>query len=1053
MKTFTNRLKAFFGIMLLTVFSMVFSLGISAQQLITSDDGSQYIRVELMGHSYFSRMMMVNDFQKLEDAKIVLSDETGIIYIYPLDQQINQLFKQVNQILKNAESLEKDYDKSQETEVITNLISSNGDWIEAYALSGERAATNDSCHKSYPFCTNTIYTFPAGVNTQAQVGPNYNCLSTRPNPAWYHLKILDPGPIAVYMFSTPSRDIDFCLWGPYMDPITPCPLNNSNGGLTGSKVVDCSYSPNATETANIPNGQTGQYYILIITNYSNQPCDITFQQSGGTGSTDCTILPPPATNNSPVCVGEMIQLNAATVIGAQYQWTGPNGFISNQQNPTITNAQHSNAGFYSLTITVNGQTSDPTTTEIFVLDPPVATFSGDASICAGDSTLLSISAVGDGPYRATVSAGAGIPMVINFTESPYEFWVKPTVTTTYNLTGISNPGCPGSVIGTAVITVRQKPVTGFTAANLCSRLMTQFTDITTVPVGGIASWNWDFGDGGTSNLQSPQHTFADPGTYNVSLMAVANNGCEEAITIPVEIKATPVASAGPDKTIPYGTNVQLEGSASGSYAYQWQPADKVDNATVLSPNTVLLAATTDFTITATDNFNGCQISDQMTVNITGGPLSTLIQAEPAEICIGGSTLLNALPSGGSGIYTFNRTSNPPGFTSTLEDVTVNPTVTTTYNLSIFDNFNTVQTQVQVVVNPLPTPNAGEDQTIPHGTSTMLTSMVSGGTPPYTAYLWSPADLVVAPTMWVTPTQNIYTSQNFTMQVTDSKGCSATGQTVVTLSGGPLQVNPEADQPIICRNESTTLRAIPGGGSANYTYAWTSVPAGFTSSIQNPTVTPILTTTYNVSVNDGFNTTTGSVTITVNQLPQIDLIPHNDPRVQIISSNKPYKIGICVYDTITIDAGNAGMSYLWSNGASSQNINVSTSGISFDVQSYYVTVTNVETQCYDSTGITAYFTFQNCSYGIEENEADSRVIVYPNPSADGKFNIMISELSGEMQLEVFTSIGKPVSSQTLKLQNGARFETIADLGRFANGVYILKLTGEKTMILKRLIISK
>jgi hypothetical protein len=336
----------------------------------------------------------------------------------------------------------------------------------------------------------------------------------------------------------------------------------------------------------------------------------------------------------------------------------------------------------------------------------------------------------------------------------------------------------------------------------------------------------------------------------------------------------------------------------------------------------------------------------------------------------------------------------------------------------------------------------------------LTSMVSGGTPPYTALSVEPCfDLVVAPTMWVTPTLNIYASLNFTMQVTDSKGCSATGQTVVTLSGGPLQVNPEADQPIICRNETTTLRAIPGGGSANYTYAWTSVPAGFTSSVQNPTVTPTSTTTYHVSVNDGFNTTTGSVTITVNQLPQIDLIPHNDPRVQIISSAKPYKIGICVYDTITIDAGNAGMSYLWSNGASSQNINVSTSGISFDVQSYYVTVTNIETQCYDSTSITAYFTFQNCSYGIEENEADSRVIVYPNPSADGQFKVMISELSGEMQLEVFTSIGKPVSSQTLKLQNGVRFETIADLGRFANGVYILKLTGEKTMILKRLIISK
>jgi len=855
------------------------------------------------------------------------------------------------------------------------------------------------------------------------------------------------------MFSTPSRDIDFCLWGPYVDPITPCPMNNSNGGLTGSKVVDCSYSPNPTETANIPNGQTGQYYILIITNFSNQPCDITFQQQSGTGSTDCTILPPPATSNSPICVGEILQLNAATVIGAQYQWTGPNGFISNQQNPTITNAQHSNAGIYSLTITVNGQTSDPTTTEMQVLDPPTAIFTGDASICVGDSTQLTISALGDGPYRATVSAGAGIPMVINFPDSPYVFWVKPTVTTTYNLTSINNPGCPGTVSGTAVVTVRQPPVPAFLASNLCSRLSTMFTDQTTVPVGGIATWNWNFDDGSTSNLQSPQHVYANPGIYNVSLNVAANNGCEKSLTIPVDIKATPVASAGPDKTIPYGTNTQLEGSSpGGSYAYQWQPADKVDNATILSPNTVLLAATLDFTLTATDNFNGCQISDQMTVNITGGPLAAVIQASPPEICLGGSTLLNAMSSGGSGIYTYTWTSNPPGFNSSLEDVTVNPIVTTTYYLSIFDNFNTLQAQVQVVVNPLPIPNAGADQTIPHGTNTVLTSMVTGGSPPYTAYLWSPASLVVAPTMWVTPTTNIYASQNFTMQVTDSKGCSATGQTVVTISGGPLQVNPEADLPFICRNESTILRAIPGGGSANYTYTWTSNPPGFTSPLQNPVVTPTNTTTYYISVYDGFNTTNGSVTITVNQLPQIDLIPHNNPKVQVISPVEPFQIGICVYDTITIDAGNPGMQYLWSNGATDQTIELKTSGISFDVQSYSVTVVNNETQCFDSTSITAYFTFQNCSYGIEENEADNRMIVYPNPSADGRFKVIIAELYGEMQLEVYSSIGKLLSSQTLKLHQGSRFETVVNPGH-SNGVYILKLTGSNTMIIKRLVISK
>lgn len=1060
MKTFTNKLIACYGILLLALFSVFVSSDATAQNVLTGQDGNQYIRLNLMEYPNFSRLMIINDFQLLREAKVVASDETGIIYIYPLTNESEALFTKVSQIILNAENLDKQYSKDKKATRIDELVSSNGEWLEQYALTGERINENDSCHKAFPFCTNTIYTFPAGTGpgsgSPAQSGPFYSCLSTRPNPAWYYLKILDPGPINIYMFSTPLRDIDFCLWGPFTDPIQPCPLNNSTGGLTANKVIDCSYSPNPTENANIPNGQTGQYYILVITNFSNQPCDITFQQQSGTGSTDCTILPPPAFSNSPICVGETLQLGASTVIGAQYQWTGPNGFISNQQNPSITNAQHSNAGIYSLTITVNGQTSDPTTTEILVLDPPVATFTGNASICEGDSTQLTISAVGDGPYRATVNAGAGIPMVINFLQSPYVFWVKPTVTTTYNLTGISNLGCPGTVTGTAVVTVRQKPAPGFLTANLCSRLITQFTDQTTVPIGGIASWDWDFNDGGTSNLQSPQHTFVNAGTFNVSLLVVGNNGCGKSITVPVEISPTPLADAGPDKSIPYGTNVQLEGSASGGsgfHTYQWQPSDKVVNAAILSPMTVLLAATTDFTLTATDNNNGCQISDQMTVNITGGPLAAVIQASPPEICFGGSTLLNAMTSGGSGIYTYTWTSNPPGFSSNLEDVTVNPTITTTYFVSIFDNFNTLQAQVQVVVNPLPIPNAGNDQTIAHGTSTVLTSMVTGGTPPYTAYQWSPESLVVAPTMWVTPTHNIYASQNFTMQVTDSKGCIATGQTVVTITGGPLQVNPEADQPVICRNESTIIRAIPGGGSANYTYTWTSDPPGFSSVQQNPEVTPTITTTYNVLVDDGFNTINGFVTITVNQLPHIDLIPHNNPKVDIISIVEPYQIGICVYDTITIDAGNPGMQYLWSNGATDQTIELKTSGISFDVQSYSVTVINNETQCSDSTSITAYFTFQNCSYGIEENEKDNRMIVYPNPSTDGQFKIIIAELSGKMQLEVYSSIGKLLSSQTLKMNYGNRFETVANLGHLSSGVYILKLTGSKTMILKRLVISK
>ncbi|PKP02899.1 MAG: hypothetical protein CVU14_02730 [Bacteroidetes bacterium HGW-Bacteroidetes-9] len=1053
MKTFTNSLRVCSWIVLFSVFCIFFAGEASAQKLITDSDGSQYIKIELMGHSYFSRMLIVSETKLIQGAKVVISEETGIIYVYPTQKPAVSLFGEIEKMVNKAVKLNKEYNKDQQTEIINDLVSANGDWLEQYALTGERTNGNDSCHKSFPFCTNTIYTFPAGVNTSAQVGPNYNCLSTRPNPAWYHLKILDPGPIAIYMFSTPSRDIDFCLWGPFMDPLTPCPMTNTNGGLTGSKVVDCSYSPNPTETANIPNGQTGQYYILIITNYSNQPCDITFQQSSGTGSTDCTILPPPATTNSPVCVGETIQLSAATVIGAQYQWSGPNGFISNQQNPTIANAQFSNAGVYSLAITVGGQTSDPTSTEVFVYNPPTATISGTASICKGDSTQLSIATTGVGPYRVVVSTGMGIPSVINFFQSPHTFWVKPSVTTTYTLTTVSNNACSGSVFGEAVVTVRPTPVPDFTTSNLCSGLQTQFTDATAIGMGSIATWEWDFGDGGTSNLQNPQHVYTTMGLYQVGLNVISSTGCAKSIVIPVSIQPTPAVNAGADKTIPYGTSTGIDGSASGgsgSHTYQWQPADKLTDATILTPTTVLLEATTDFTLTATDNGNGCQKSDQMTVTITGGPLSAVVQANPPEICIGGSTLLNALPSGGSSNYTYSWSSNPPGFTSNLEDVTVSPTVNTTYTISIFDGFNTVVVPVQVVVNTLPVVNAGNDISIPHGTNTALNAIVTGGSSTYTTYQWAPGALLENPWLPVTQTNNLYESQSFTLTVTDSKGCIGTDQMTITIVGGPLQVNPVADDPTICRNETTTIRAVPGGGSNNYvSYAWTSVPAGFTSNLPNPEVSPNVTTDYYVTVNDGFNITEGSVHVAVNQLPSINLIP-NDPKVQVIDQNT---IGICVYDTITIDAGNPGAQYLWSNGATDQTIEIKTSGISFDVQEYQVNVMNLATMCENNATITAYFTFQNCSYGIEDLESDQRMMIYPNPSADGKFKVVIEDLSGELQLEVYSSIGKLLSSQTLTVQTGSRFETCADLGNYSNGVYILKLTGKDVVILKRLIISK
>ena len=149
---------------------------------------------------------------------------------------------------------------------------------------------NNMCEFADPFCTdNGMYEFPAGVNAgSGETGPDYDCLYTQPNPAWYYMRIGDAGAMDIHMYSTPQVDIDFCCWGPFDDPTSPCPY-----GLTEDKVVSCSYSTSWTEHCLIPaTAQTGEYYILVITNYSNQTCNINFSMVEGNGSTDCGILPP-----------------------------------------------------------------------------------------------------------------------------------------------------------------------------------------------------------------------------------------------------------------------------------------------------------------------------------------------------------------------------------------------------------------------------------------------------------------------------------------------------------------------------------------------------------------------------------------------------------------------------------------------------------------------------------------------------------------------------------------------------------------------------------------
>ena len=81
---------------------------------------------------------------------------------------------------------------------------------------------SSDCLNAQPFCTSTPIGFPASTNTTAPIGPDYGCLLTQPNPAFYFLQIDQPGNLSITMQSTPLLDIDFICWGPFTDPTTMC---------------------------------------------------------------------------------------------------------------------------------------------------------------------------------------------------------------------------------------------------------------------------------------------------------------------------------------------------------------------------------------------------------------------------------------------------------------------------------------------------------------------------------------------------------------------------------------------------------------------------------------------------------------------------------------------------------------------------------------------------------------------------------------------------------------------------------------------------------------
>jgi gliding motility-associated-like protein len=682
---------------------------------------------------------------------------------------------------------------------LTFTFSSNGSVNNNGWVASISCAPPSGCNGSQPFCTGTTYNFPAATNV-----PNMGtvgCLYTTPNPAFYYLQIGTAGPIDIVMQSTANVDIDFIIWGPFTSLAAACASN-----LMANTGVDCSYSTAAIETANLPNTQVGEIYVLLITNYSNQPTNITFSQSSGSGATNCNIVAPPVTNNGPLCVGQTLQLTVSNPTpGATYSWTGPNGFSSSLMNPTVNNVTSADAGVYSLTITVGSTTSLPVTTTVVINPNPIVTVvSSNSTICSGTSTVLTAS----GASTYTWSGGLG-------TSNPLT--VAPTSTTTYTVTGTSL-GCTGTAAIT--ITINPNPLVSAVASptSICAGNSSSLT------ASGANSYVWS-GSLGTANPIS-----VTPSTTTSYTVTGTSLGCTGTAIVTVTIIPNPIitATANPS-TLCLGASTNL--TASGASTYNWSNGLGTSNPVSVTP-----ATSSTYTVTGTNL--GCTGTAMVSITVNPNPVVSAI-ANPSSICIGSSANLSA-----SGATTYNWS----GGLGSLNPVNVTPSSTTTYSVTGSSLGCTGTATVTVTVNPLPVINFPvlTDLCLYNPPLILNAATPSGGTYSGNGVSGGSFD----------PTTSGSGSFNLTYTYTDGNNCTNSASQNITVYPTPsISISPP--NPVICAGNSVQLTA-----SGATTYNW-SPSSGLNSQTGSAVLaSPLIQTTYTVtgSMNGCTNTATVMVDV-------------------------------------------------------------------------------------------------------------------------------------------------------------------------------------------------
>ena len=672
--------------------------------------------------------------------------------------------------------------------------------------------------------------------------------------------------------------------------------------------------------------QNGSYNVTV----TDTPSGCTTSSSINVGNSAPTLSVTNTVTNNTRCLAPFDGAINITVAGSAgpftFAWTGPGGYTALTEDISALQA-----GAYSVTIT-DTPSGCTTSSIINVIDAlPVLTltnlvtnttrcvapFDGAIDITVGGSA---------GPFSYAWTGPGGFTAVTEDISAADAGAYSVTVTDT-------NSGCTTTaninIANNAPVLALTNVVTNNTS---CRLPFNGAIDLSVSGSAGPFTFAWT-GPGGFTAL-TEDITALNGGTYTITVTDVTS-GCQSIANIDV-LNSTAAVVITTDAIVDNSSCVAFNGAISvsisgsaGPFTYAWTGPGGFTAATEDITNLV----DGSYSLTVTDNVNGCFSSANFTVNNIAPTLSITNTITDNNRCVapfGGS--VDIAVAGSAGPFTFAWT-GPGGFTAATEDI--NAVQDGAYSVTVTDNASGCTVSGNFTINNTAPTLSLSNTTVNNTRCTApftgsIDITISGSAGPFT-YAWT------GPGGFTSSTEDLTNVQDgsYDVTVTDTNtGCQVTSTIVVGLTTSPFAVTGSITDNTKCIapfNGAIILTVAPVG---SYAFAWTG-PGGFTSNSKN--VTALSSGLYQVVVTDLVTGCTDTQNFTVND---------NVPAITItVDTNSPNTSCIAPFDgvlLISASGGSGAYSFAWTgpNGFASTLEDIA----NIENGDYTVVVTDINLGC-------------------------------------------------------------------------------------------------------------